>query len=311
MAEVLSQMPELTQFGMKFPDQWFDEPSNDISVPLTVDPDTGQVYGLAALNDTCHAGYAQNGQCVRMPRQSDYADFNNGSGGHVWGLSGKQIPVGAVTALGTHERSGQTITTPAQMTKAMEDVSQQVMAVRAYAVDKGLALAGAAWPNTDPILLARCCVGRPSGDWRNSLFLQMDGMRLLGVHIVSDPGYPVPLAASASLFNFDGGPMPIMKLQSSCSTCSGNADQAEKKTCCGNCAEGKPCSGHSDVPHETSAGEQVASSFVVSEFKDGAVTIVSEDGRKFVGNVAEDVPRTPLSATGLLKILDSEKKMSK
>lgn len=165
----------------------------DEATPWTVLA-SGQVYGHAALWDSCHTGFlsSQFAECIRPPRsETNYQWFNTGS---VETDDGAMIAAGVVTYGGTHASTS----LPLQAAAAHYDNTAKVGAyVRASNGRHGIWLAGAARSDLPPEGLRDLRANPPSGDWRP----WKGGLEMVAALAVPVQGFPVPraqLALSAS-----------------------------------------------------------------------------------------------------------------
>jgi hypothetical protein len=162
----------------------------DEATPWTVLA-SGQVYGHAALWESCHTGFlsATFTECIKPPRsESNYAWFNTGS---VETEEGAMVAAGVVTYDGPHASTSLNL----QAAAAHYDNTGKVGAsVRASNGRHGIWLAGAAVPGAD----LRALRANPvSGDWRP----WKGGLEMIAALAVPVQGFPVPraqLALSAS-----------------------------------------------------------------------------------------------------------------
>lgn len=170
------------------PRSWFEtpEPEDPSEGGWTVTAD-GQVYGYAALWESCHTG--KPGRCVKPPRSaSDY-------GYYMTGLTetddGELIPTGRIT-LGTGHAS--LTASPAATAEHYDNTGAVAADVRITDGKHGIWVSGALRPDVTPER-ARVLRGASlSGDWRNI----RGQLELLGLLAVNVPGFPVPRAMSAS-----------------------------------------------------------------------------------------------------------------
>jgi hypothetical protein len=163
------------------PADWFDDPELDEPTALTVTRD-GQVYGHAALWDSCHTGY--QGRCVTPPRsRSGYSHFHLGL---IETAEGVQLPVGKITLAAGHASTSYGVSE--EQARAHYDDSGTVAAfVRAGEDEHGIWLAGAVRSDLPAERLRDLRANPISGDWR--------GGELIAFHAVPTPGFPVPRAA--------------------------------------------------------------------------------------------------------------------
>lgn len=162
------------------PADWFTTPEADRPTPLTITAD-GQVFGHAALWNTCHTGIP--GRCTTPPRSpSGYRFFHLGAtetddGGTV---STGKITFGAGHAPLTASRSG---------TAAHYDNTAHAGAdVVARDGKHGIWVAGALRPGLAARAVKTLRAAALSGDWRS-----VNGaLELIGLLAVNVPGFPVP-----------------------------------------------------------------------------------------------------------------------
>lgn len=166
----------------------FDRPELDGPTPVTVDWETGRIFGHIATWGTCHAGFPD--VCITAPKNSrpdgEYAWFHrfpvDTSGGTVW--------AGRMTAGGRHP--GLNLTASATM--AAYDGKTVAAYVRAGEDDHGIWISGVVNPDLDERTKRILSRRKVSGDWRET----SDGLSLVellalspGPRLYSEPGFPV------------------------------------------------------------------------------------------------------------------------
>jgi hypothetical protein len=163
------------------PSVWFDNPKLDGPTALTITKD-GQVFGHAALWDTCHIG--KPGQCMTPPHSaSNYAYFTTGA---VVTAEGTEVPVGPIT-LGTGHAG---LTLNGQNAAEHYDNTGTAIADVATGEDShGIWMAGAIRPTATDDRLYELRAATISGDWRG---LAGGGHELVALLAVNTPGFPVP-----------------------------------------------------------------------------------------------------------------------
>jgi hypothetical protein len=184
---------------VKPPAEWFGDPGLSGPTALTI-TDDGQVYGHAAIWDTCHVGYP--GQCVTPPRSADYGQFH---GGVVRTSEGLDIAVGSIV-LGTGHADVDRSTTVAQAMAHYDNSGWGVALVRAGEDEHGVWVAGSLAPDVDELRLAslrRCTL---SGDWRvvsgRAAFIAALAVNVGGFTVrrqTDDDGRVVALVAAGSI----------------------------------------------------------------------------------------------------------------
>jgi len=168
------------------PVNWFEDPGLTELTPLTI-TDEGRVFGHIAAWNTCHVGIL--GTCVTPPRGGDYSGFTLGA---MRCAEGCDVPVGTITMSGGHAPSE--LGTDADAVRAhYDDVSTAMAYVAVGEDDFGPWVAGTLAPGVTDEQVVRFRAAKPSGDWRNDMG---SGLRLLAVHAVNMPGFPVARAQS-------------------------------------------------------------------------------------------------------------------
>jgi hypothetical protein len=164
----------------------FDTPKLDGPTPLTIDTDTGRVYGHVATWRTCHAGYSD--VCVTPPRDpsGDYAAFNR----HPVTTDGGTVWAGRLTVGGRHPG----LALAASATMAEYDGKTVAAYVRASEDEHGIVVSGALSPGLDEDSMRVLSRRKVSGDWREtSAGLSLVELLALspGPRQHSEPGFPV------------------------------------------------------------------------------------------------------------------------
>lgn len=172
----------------EFPDEWFDDPKFTSKTNLTIDRETGRVYGHLAYWDSCHIGIA--GTCTTPPRNaSGYAAFLKG----VVDTTAGERRVGVLTYGIGHAD-------PSLRAAAATAHYDRPDAVRAYVnigEDRfGIWYAGVTRPGvTDEQIDEFRAIGAISGDWR----MVARRYELVAAVGVNTPGYSVSLVASGEV----------------------------------------------------------------------------------------------------------------
>lgn len=166
----------------------FDRPELDGPTPVTVDWETGRIFGHIATWGTCHAGFSD--VCITPPKNprgdGQYSWFHrfpvDTSEGVVW--------AGRLTAGGRHP--GLNLTASATM--GAYDGKTVAAYVRAGEDDHGIWISGAVNPDLDEKTKRVLSRRKVSGDWRET----SDGLSLVellalspGPRLHSEPGFPV------------------------------------------------------------------------------------------------------------------------
>lgn len=166
----------------------FDRPELDGPTPVTVDWETGRIFGHIATWGTCHAGFSD--VCITPPKNpredGEYSWFHrfpvDTSEGVVW--------AGRLTAGGRHP--GLNLTASATM--AAYDGKTVAAYVRAGEDDHGIWISGVVNPDLDERTKRILSRRKVSGDWRET----SDGLSLVellalspGPRLHSEPGFPV------------------------------------------------------------------------------------------------------------------------
>jgi hypothetical protein len=174
---------------VKPPAAWFKNPKLTGPTPLTITKD-GQVFGHAALWDTCHIG--RPGNCVSPPRSmSDYAYFMRDNA--VETAEGDLVAAGPLT-LGTGH-AGMTLNGQAAA-EHYDNTGTAVADVATGEDDYGIWMAGSVRAHLPDQRIAELRAAAVSGDWRG---VQSGGRELVALLAVNTPGFPVPRARSTSV----------------------------------------------------------------------------------------------------------------
>lgn len=166
----------------------FDAPALDGPTPITIDPDTGQIFGHIAQWRTCHAGYSD--VCVTPPREDaevGYSWFNRfpvetSDGGTVW--------AGRLTVGGRHPG----LSLAASGTMSAYDGKTVAAHVRASEDAHGIVISGVLAPDLDESARRVLSRRKVSGDWRETpAGLSLVELLALspGPRQHSEPGFPV------------------------------------------------------------------------------------------------------------------------
>lgn len=170
------------------PREWFEvpEPEDPSQGTWTVTAD-GQVYGYAALWDSCHTG--KPGRCVKPPRSASQYGY------YMTGLTevddGELIPTGRIT-LGTGHAS--LTASPAATAEHYDNTGAVAADVRITDGQHGIWVSGALRPDMTPERARELRGASLSGDWRNI----RGKLEMLGLLAVNVPGFPVPRTMTAS-----------------------------------------------------------------------------------------------------------------
>lgn len=163
------------------PKAWFDKPALKGPTPLTITRD-GQVFGHAALWDTCHIGRPE--RCLTPPHsRSDYAFFRTGV---VLTAEDTEVHTGPIT-LGTGH-AGMTLN-GAFAAEHYDNTGTAVADVATGEDEFGIWMAGSVRPNLPEERVAELRAATISGDWRG---VQNGGHELVALLAVNTPGFPVP-----------------------------------------------------------------------------------------------------------------------
>lgn len=165
------------------PRSWFDNPNFDGPTPLTI-TDEGQIYGHAALWGTCHLGLPG---CETPFHDADYELFHLG---YVKTDDG-DLPVGKITMGKGHASTARGIGM-AEALSHYDSTCTQAAWIRAGEDSFGIWFSGTLCPDLDDDDVRRLQAAPLSADWR-----PVAGQhRLVHLHAVNTPGYPVPRVAA-------------------------------------------------------------------------------------------------------------------
>ena len=172
------------------PREFFETPEPDSPTPMTYEED-GRVYGHAALWGDCHRGFMGGAfeQCVTPPRsQTEYRQFHLG---HVITEEGDRVAIGKITFDTDHAP----LTADVVAASRHYDNTGSVGAyVRARNGNHGIWLSGSLKPDLASSGLSALRANPLSGDWRSV----QGNLELVAALAVPVPGFPIPLALSAS-----------------------------------------------------------------------------------------------------------------
>lgn len=181
--------------------------------PLTLDRETGVVYGHLALWDSCHVGMP--GKCVSPPRSRDnYASFHQST---ILTDDGR-LAVGRLTVGGGHADPNAGLRAAADH----YDTTGATWAfVRAGEDKHGIFVCGEINPAATASQLAAAETAPLSGDWRR----RGAGLELIAALSVSVPGFPVRRE-----FRADGDTVDSLVASADvASTCSGDEPDADSE----------------------------------------------------------------------------------
>lgn len=174
-----------TTYPLRPPRSWFDDPQLSRLTPLTVDDETGQVYGHLAPWGQCHTGY--QGECVMTPHsQTSYAYFRLGS---VRCDNGEDVSTGRLTLGGGHADLSLSFRGAAEH---YDNAGAAVADVAAGEDAHGIWIAGALRPGVTPEQVRALRASSLSGDWRPV----GSGLELVAALAVNSPGFPIARVAS-------------------------------------------------------------------------------------------------------------------
>lgn len=172
-----------------YPSEWFANPNFDQPTNLTIDRESGRIYGHLAYWNSCHIGIA--GTCVKPPNSSSsYAGFLKG----VVDTDAGEQPVGCLTYGIGHANPN----LRAAAATAHYDRPDAVVAYVNIGEDAhGIWYAGVIRPGvSDARIKEFRAVGAISGDWRH---VGRYGLELVAAVAVNTPGLPVSIAASGGV----------------------------------------------------------------------------------------------------------------
>ena len=166
--------------GFTPPGEWFKTPNFSGPTPITVDPETGRIYGHLAEWNTCHVGFSD--RCILPPRsRTNYAFFHSATVPTDTG----QMDVGVLTMDTGHAALN---LNASNATAHYDNTGTQCAVVRAGEDAYGVWLVGACLPFINADQRLRLSLARFSGDWRAI----RGGAELVAALAVNSPGFPVP-----------------------------------------------------------------------------------------------------------------------
>lgn len=150
--------------------------------PLTVVPETGEVYGHLATEGECHIGkLAETGKCVTMPHsKTDYADFHLAPVLTDEGV----LDIGKITVGTGHALPGGGF---ANAVAHYDNTGTAVAVVRAYEDKYGIQVTGQIIHDTPAVKVEELMRSPLSGDWR----ARNGNLELCAALAVNTPGFPV------------------------------------------------------------------------------------------------------------------------
>ncbi len=169
-----------------FPADWFANPKFRQLTPLTIDKESGRIFGHLAQWGVCHIGVS--GNCVKPPKsRSNYANFLKG----VVDTTAGEQPVGCFTyGIGHADPRLRAAAATAHYDRPDAVVAYVNVGEDSY----GIWYAGVLRPGVDEQLVDEFrAVGAVSGDWRP---IGRFGLDLVASVAVNTPGFPVSIAAS-------------------------------------------------------------------------------------------------------------------
>jgi hypothetical protein len=166
------------------PAAWFEDPRLDGPTPLTVTKE-GQVFGHAALWDSCHIAEPSGpGVCVPPPRsEMKYEIFHHGA---IETAEGHDVPCGQLTMSALH--AGRDLGWKETLAH-YEHSGIAVADVCAGEDEYGIWVTGGIRPDVSAEKVRELKAGAISGDWRSVL---NRGLEFIGALIVNIPGFPIP-----------------------------------------------------------------------------------------------------------------------
>lgn len=169
-----------------FPAEWFANPKFRQLTPLTIDKESGRIFGHLAQWGVCHIGVS--GNCVKPPHsRSNYANFLKG----VVDTTAGEQPVGCFTyGIGHADPRLRAAAATAHYDRPDAVVAYVNVGEDSY----GIWYSGVLRPGVDEVLVDEFrAVGAVSGDWRP---IGHFGLDLVASVAVNTPGFPVSIAAS-------------------------------------------------------------------------------------------------------------------
>ena len=170
-----------------YPAEWFANPRFREVTPLTIDKESGRIWGHLAQWGVCHIGVA--GKCVQPPHsKTGYANFLKG----VVDTTAGEQRVGCLTYGIGHADIRLRM---AAATAHYDQLDAIVAYVNVGEDSFGIWYSGVLAPDVDDDLIDKFrAVGAISGDWRP---VGRYGHDLIAGVAVNTPGFPVAIAASA------------------------------------------------------------------------------------------------------------------
>jgi 2'-5' RNA ligase len=168
----------------------FRQPKAEGIVPMTINEETGHVYGHIATWGTCHVGFP--GECKEVPHsRTNYAYFQTGS---ILTTAGP-VSVGQLTLGGGHAdlKLG--------MRAAMahyDNVTSAIADVCAYEDDYGIMVSGVLREDLSAKTLREARAASYSGDWREVVINGVADIEMIAALAVNVPGFPIPRPAMAA-----------------------------------------------------------------------------------------------------------------
>jgi hypothetical protein len=171
----------------RVPAEYLKKPELKGPTPLSVDPQSGRVWGHLATWGTCHIGIAK--VCTTAPHSAtDYSYFHTGA---VETDEGNWVPVGHITMDTGH--AGDRLNATA--TVAHYDNTGAVVAdIRAGEDAWGIWVAGVMRPDVPEEKARALAAAALSGDWRRIA----GNLELVGALAVNVPGFPIPRTSLAA-----------------------------------------------------------------------------------------------------------------
>jgi 2'-5' RNA ligase len=168
----------------------FKQPKAEGIVPMTIDEETGRVYGHIATWGTCHVGFP--GECRDVPHsRTNYSYFHTGAILTTAGL----VSVGQLTLGGGHAdlKLG--------MRAAMahyDNVTSAIADVCAYEDDYGIIVSGVLREDLSAATLRAARAASYSGDWREVVINGVSDIEMIAALAVNVPGFPIARPAMAA-----------------------------------------------------------------------------------------------------------------
>lgn len=161
---------------------FFQQRKLDGPTPLTINPETGEVYGHLATWGECHVGkLKETGQCVTLPEQVDYDGFHLGT---VFTDDGELLDVGKVTVGTGHAVGGLGFMGAVEH---YDNTGTQAAVVRAYTDEYGVQVTGQLIHDLPAAKVEELMRSPLSGDWRT----RADGLELCAALAVNVPAFQV------------------------------------------------------------------------------------------------------------------------